>query len=79
MLKTLGQFENLGFVIMSTRENIRLIARAPYQDGQQISMYLSFILDKLILIAPAIMHLLMVSTAYIRDMQQTQFKMHHCM
>ena len=27
-LKTLGQFENLGFVIMSTRENIRLIARA---------------------------------------------------
>ena len=30
ILKTLGQFENLGFVIMSTRENIRLIARAPY-------------------------------------------------
>ena len=29
MLKTLGQFENLGFVIMSTWENIRLIARAP--------------------------------------------------
>ena len=27
--KTLGQFENQGFVIMSTRENIRLIARAP--------------------------------------------------
>ena len=27
--KTLGQFENLGFVIMSTRENISLIARAP--------------------------------------------------
>ena len=27
-LKILGQFENLGFVIMSTRENIRLIARA---------------------------------------------------
>ena len=27
--KILGQFENLGFVIMSTRENIRLIARAP--------------------------------------------------
>ena len=25
-----GQFENLGFVIMSTRENIRLIARAPF-------------------------------------------------
>ena len=29
ILKTLGQFENLGFLIMSTRENIRLIARAP--------------------------------------------------
>ena len=29
ILKTLGQFENLGIVIMSTRENIRLIARAP--------------------------------------------------
>ena len=27
LLKTLGQFENLVFVIMSTRENIRLIAR----------------------------------------------------
>ena len=27
--KILGQLENLGFVIMSTRENIRLIARAP--------------------------------------------------
>ena len=27
--KTLGQFENSGFLIMSTRENIRLIARAP--------------------------------------------------
>ena len=29
ILKILGQFENLGFVFMSTRENIRLIARAP--------------------------------------------------
>ena len=27
ILKTLGQFENLVFVIMSTGENIRLIAR----------------------------------------------------
>ena len=27
ILKILGQFENLGLVIMSTRENIRLIAR----------------------------------------------------
>ena len=30
--KKLGQFENLGFVIMSTRENIRLIARAPLSE-----------------------------------------------
>ena len=29
ILQILGQFENLGFVVMSTRENIRLIARAP--------------------------------------------------
>ena len=32
-LKTLGQFQNLGFAIMSTRENIRLIARTPYLSG----------------------------------------------
>ena len=31
ILKTLGQFENLVFVIMSTRENIRLIARTSWQ------------------------------------------------
>ena len=31
--KTLGQFENLGFEIMSTREKIRLIARAPWLSG----------------------------------------------
>ena len=30
-LKTLEQFENMVFIIMSTRENIRLIARAPIQ------------------------------------------------
>ena len=30
ILKTLGQFENLVFVIMSTRENIRLIARCSW-------------------------------------------------
>ena len=32
ILKSLGLFENLAFVIVSTRENIRLIARAslPY-------------------------------------------------
>ena len=28
ILKSLGRFENLAFAIMSTRENIRLIARA---------------------------------------------------
>ena len=28
--KTSGQFENLVFVIMSTRENTRLIARTPF-------------------------------------------------
>ena len=28
--KTLGQFENLVFVIMSTRENIRLIAKTSF-------------------------------------------------
>ena len=33
ILKSLGLFENLAFVIMSTRENIRLIARAFFQDG----------------------------------------------
>ena len=32
ILKILGQFENLGFVIMSTRENIRLIARTPLRN-----------------------------------------------
>ena len=31
ILKILGQFEKLGFVIMSTRENIRFIARAPLE------------------------------------------------
>ena len=31
IFKTLGQFENLVFVIMSTRENIRLFARTPFQ------------------------------------------------
>ena len=29
-LKTFGQFENLVFVIMSTRENVRCIARASF-------------------------------------------------
>ena len=38
ILKTLGQFENLGFVIMSTREIIRLIARAPLLNKDQIGM-----------------------------------------
>ena len=31
--KTLGRFENLVFVIMSTRENIHLITRAPILYG----------------------------------------------
>ena len=39
-LKTLGQFENLVFVIVSTRENIRLIARTPFQ----IMMYFRLVL-----------------------------------
>ena len=30
ILKSLGLFENLAFVIMSTRENIRLISRASF-------------------------------------------------
>ena len=33
-LKSLGQFENLVFVIMSTRENIRLIAHMNQTYGQ---------------------------------------------
>ena len=31
-LKSLGLFENLAFVIMSTRENIRLIARGSFSE-----------------------------------------------
>ena len=34
--KTLGQFENLVFVIMSTRENVRPIARCSYAPGAKI-------------------------------------------
>ena len=34
ILKTLGQFENLVFIIMSTRKNIRLIARTPFLTGR---------------------------------------------
>ena len=34
--KTLELFENLVFVIMSTRENIRLIARTPYIEVRTI-------------------------------------------
>ena len=33
--KTLGQFENLVFVIMSTRENIRFIARTPFAEANK--------------------------------------------
>ena len=32
ILKTLRQFENLVFVIMSTRENMRLSARTPLEN-----------------------------------------------
>ena len=67
------------FFIKTVRGPFIVPSVVNYQDGQQISMYLSFILDKLILIAPAIMHLKMVSAAFIRDMQQTPFKMHLCM
>ena len=42
ILKTLGQFENLGFVIMSTRENIRLIARTPFLPELDFSCYYLF-------------------------------------
>ena len=38
-LKTLGHFENLVFVIMSTRENIRLIARSSFHLGRYIVGY----------------------------------------
>ena len=31
ILKSIGLFENVAFVIMSTRENIRLIARATWE------------------------------------------------
>ena len=34
--KTLGKFENLVFVIMSTRENIRLIARTPLSSAASV-------------------------------------------
>ena len=44
-----------------------------YQDKQQTSMYVSFLLHKLILIVLAIMHLKLMAAAYIRDMQQTPF------
>ena len=35
ILKTRVQFENLVFVIMSTRENTRLIARTSFCDDEQ--------------------------------------------
>ena len=45
-LKTLGQFEKLVFVIMPTRENIRLIARGsslvPLKDISNISSMVFF-------------------------------------
>ena len=46
ILKTLGQFENLGFVIMSTRENIRLIARAPFSQRGSKFYNVFFLVDE---------------------------------
>ena len=40
----LGQFENLVFVIMSTRENTRLIARAPFQIIMYFCLHLVVVL-----------------------------------
>ena len=40
ILKSLGLFENLAFVIMSTRENIRLIARASLTPMSMINFVL---------------------------------------
>ena len=49
ILKSLGLFENLALVIMSTRENIRLIARASllrqhseYRDFDSTTLCLAF-------------------------------------
>ena len=49
LLKTLGQFEHLVFVIMSTRENIRLIARTPSNDWGFIVTVVFWYLTKLVL------------------------------
>ena len=49
--KNIRAFENLGFVIMSTRENIRLIARAPYKHvlwKQLVSFALQFFIRNVI-------------------------------
>ena len=43
-LNTFGQFENLGFVIMSTRENICLNARAPYFEITNLAKNLKILL-----------------------------------
>ena len=61
-----GDFYGQSF-IKTVRVPFIVSSAVNYQDGQQISMYLSFILDKLILIAPAIMHLKMVPAAFIID------------
>ena len=41
--KTLGQFENLVFVIMSTRENIRIIARTSSHFTFPVAMLWAYI------------------------------------
>ena len=40
ILKALGQFENLVFAIMSTRENIHLMARTPLSNQVQAMLQL---------------------------------------
>ena len=45
ILRTFGQFENLVFVIMSTRENIRLIARNSLWLCQKMCDALRYLLD----------------------------------
>ena len=49
-LKFLGLFENLAFVIMSTRENIRLIARASLKLPYLIYFFIIFSNNKFTLV-----------------------------
>ena len=47
--KKLGQFEILVFLIMSTRENIHLIARAPFQVKHFLTKMLEMLYDNLLI------------------------------